>query len=281
MGDSDTAKTGKLENQSVRGYMHHNWPLYTSLYGGLVIAFVLIGAGLVFRWYSLISFAIALGLVTGYLLVASLWMVQQMYGNKDDTPAKILTSMSQLQPEERVACIDLGLRETPLFIAQFLTSGEVVAIDVFNPQSNMRPALRRARTGVERPTPDPRITWIDGSIDLLPLSDNSVSVVYLNEILSEFWLPNDQEKLLSEIWRILIPEGRLMVSEKVRSQNNLMVTGLLTASWPTESKWRSILVNSDFILQREEIRHGLILYLRAKKPSPASGKQMKLGLEYL
>lgn len=270
----------KQRFQSVRSTIQNQWPLFAGLYSTLVLALLFIGLGLVLRWFSLSLIALAIGIVAGYLLVANLWIIRQMYGEQAAAPAEVLAVLSQLQPEEQVASIDLGLRETPMLIAQYLTTGEMVAIDVFNPQSNNKATLRRARNHALRPGPDPRITWSDGSINLLPLPNNSVAVVYLNEILSEFWLPQEQERLLTEVWRILAPEGRLVVAEKVRSASNLFMTGLLTASWPATSYWRSLLASSGFIIQREETRQGLLLFIRAKKPSPASAKQMKLGLEY-
>jgi SAM-dependent methyltransferase len=270
----------RLRSPSVTGYIQYHWPQFFGLYSGLVLAVLIIGLGLALKWYSLIPFAIAISLIALYLLTTSLWVVRKLYGDPEETPAKLLVTMSQLQPEEKVGCIDLGIRETPRFIAQFLTIGEIVVIDVFNPQSNPGSALRRARNHSQRPSFDPRINWVDGSVDLLPLSNHTVSAMYLNEVLSEYWLPGERERLLAEVWRVLIPEGRLLIAERVRTQTNLFYTGLQTSSWSTISDWRSLLATTDFIIQREEVRHGLMYFVRAKKPSPTSGKQMKLGLEY-
>ena len=125
----------------------------------------------------------------------------------------------------------------PSFASRFgMTTGEMIVVDVYNPQSNSGAALHRARDRARKPQPDPRLTWIDGSIGLLPLPDRSVSAVYVNQILSEFWLPEEQAQLLGEIRRILIPEGRLLIAERIRSQANLLLTGLITSSLPRPSR---------------------------------------------
>ena len=266
------------------GTRHHlqtHWPAYFALYGGLVAAMILLGAGLASGWYAFVPFALAILLVAGYFLVAALWTVHHLHDGPGPRPIEVLIDYAQLRPEERVDCIDLGQRASAVHIAQRLTAGQVMVVDVHNPQSNPGAPLRRARARARKPGPDPRLDWIDGSIRLLPLPDRSVRLVFMNQILSEFWLPEERAELLEEVRRVLVPEGRLLLAERNRGRSNLLFTGLVTSSWPTAESWRAALIKADFRIQREESLRGLLYCVRADKPPPTEGKQMRLLLEFL
>lgn len=262
-------------------YIRTHWPIFFALYGSLVAAILLIGVGLASGWYSFIPFSLAIMMVASYFLVSYVYIAYQLNDAPGGTAAEILFEMSQARPEDRVVCIDLGLRATAVTIAQRLTTGEVTVIDVYNPQSNIGGVLHRGRDNSRKPPDDPRANWIDGSIDMLPLPDRSAGAVFMNQILSEYWLSEERDRLLAEVLRILVPDGRLMVAERVRSRSNLLLTGPVTYSFPSHDHWRSVLEKAGFIIRREELARGLIYCVRADRPGLAAAKQMALDLEYV
>ena len=273
--------TRRTTLRETRHHLKAQWPLYFGLYAALVLAVAMVGVGLAAGWYSLVPFALAIILVVAYLLVALLWTIYYAYDGPGRSVMDVLLILGQVRAEDRVACIDLGLRTTAIHVAQRLTTGEVLVIDVYNPQSNNRSPLRRARARAPRPPSDPRLTWIDGSINLLPLADRSVSAVFLNHVLSEFWLPEERDQLLAEVRRVLVPEGRLLLAERIRGRSNLLLTGLITSALPPAERWRSLLERADFTIQREEALRGLVYCVRADKPPPTAAKQLPLLLEFL
>jgi ubiquinone/menaquinone biosynthesis C-methylase UbiE len=262
-------------------YIRTHWPTYFGLYGALIAAMLLIGLGLTAGWYALVPFSLALIIAAAYFLAAELFVAYRLNDAPGGPAADLLIALSPPLPGERVVCLDLGLRATAITIAQRLTTGQVTVIDLYNPQSNTGAALRRARRRAPRPAADPRLNWIDGTIDLLPLPDRSVSAVYLDQILSEFWLPEERERLLAEARRILIPEGRLLLAERIRARDDLLLTRLVTYNLPADVQWRAMLERGGFIIRREEHPRGLLYCARAEKPSPAAGRQMSLKLEYV
>jgi ubiquinone/menaquinone biosynthesis C-methylase UbiE len=262
-------------------HIRTHWPTFFILYGALVLALLMIGAGLALRWYAFVPFSLAIMLVAAYFLVSSLWVAYHLNDAPGETAPEILFRLSQTRPEDRVVCIDLGLKEMAVTIAQRLTSGEVTVIDIHNPQSNIGESLRRARSRAPKVQSDPRLNWIDGSVNLLPLPDQCTAAVFMNQILSEFWLPEERDQLLAEVRRILVPEGRLLVAERARASSHFLLAGLVTSSLPTAQYWRSTLAGKDFVVQREENPHGLLYCARADKPSPTTGKQLSLKLEYV
>jgi len=190
-------------------HIRTHWPIFVALYGALVAGMLLIGLSLALGWFSFIPFSLAIMLLAAYFLVALVYVAYRINDAPGGTAAEILVEMAHTQAEERVVCIDLGLRATALTM--------VTIIDVYNPQSNNGAALRRARARAYKPPDDPRLNWIDGSINLLPLPDRSVAAVFMNHILSEFWLPEERRQLLAEVLRILTPEGKLLIAEPIRA----------------------------------------------------------------
>ena len=262
-------------------YVRTHWPTYFALYGTLVLAVLLIGVSLANGWYSFVPFCLAIVLVAAYFLAAYVFLAYQLVGPPDRNTADSLYQLSQIRPNDHVVCVDLGLRETAIEIARHLTTGEVFVVDVYNPQSNDGAAHRRARKIARKPPSDPRLNWIDGTVSLLPLPDHSVEAVFMNQILSEFWLPEEQDALLHEIMRVLVPEGRLLIAERVRSQSNLLLTGIVTWAWPSAGQWSSMLKRAGFEIRPRDLSHGLLYVARADKPSAVSGKQMELSLEFV
>ncbi len=273
--------TRRASFDNTRRYLRAHWPAYFGLYGGLVLALVLLGIGLASGWYAFVPFALAILLVAGYVLVAALWTVHRTYDGPGPNAVAQLIDYAQLRPDDKIVCVDLGLRATAIRVAQHVTTGRVTVIDVYNPQSNPGAPLRRARAAAPRPPHDPRLEWIDGSIQLLPMPDRSVRLVFMNQLLAEFWLPEERAQLLREVRRILVPEGRLLLAERQRASDNLLLSALPTSALPTAAAWRALLTDADFRPQREESLRGLLYCVRADKPPPTEGKQLHLKLEFL
>ncbi len=272
--------TPRHSQQTIR-YIQAHWPVYFIFYGLIILSILLIGVSLAVGWYSLVPFSIIIMLVASYVLLSSVYVAHQALDGPGGTTAEALFAMSQAQPTDRVVCIDLGLRSTAVTIAQHLTTGVVTVIDVYNPQSNNGAALRRSRDLAQKPLDDPRLNWIDGRIDLLPLPDRCINAVFMDHILSEFWLPEERDKLLGEVRRILEPEGRLLIAERIRAQSNTPLTGLITYNLPTSEQWRVTLEKAGFIVQREEHLRGLVYCARADRPGLAAGRQLALKFEYV
>lgn len=272
-------RPGRFED--TRRTIRTDWPLYFGLYAAMLLALILLGVGLASGWYAFVPFALAILIVAGYLFVAAVWTTYQTYDGPGPKAHELLIDYAQLRPDDRCVCIDLGLRATAVHIARRLTLGQVTVIDVYNPQSNPSGSLRRARARARKPGPDPRLEWIDGSIQLLPLPDRSVRLVFMNQIFSEFWLPEERAQLLEEVRRILMPEGRLLLAERTRGRGAVLLTAPTTSSLPATESWRAMLLRADFRIQREDNLRGLIYCARADRPPPTEGRQLRLQLEFL
>lgn len=262
-----------------RAYIRNRWPTYAGLYSVCVAALLILGVGFVTGWLALVPLALAAFLVAAYFLIATVWAAHLAYDRSN--PLATLYVMSSVRSDDDIANIELGSRESSIWLARHLTTGSVAAIDVYNPESNTSAPLRRARLGAQHPPSDPRLAWIDGSTSLLPLADRSVSCVFLNEVLSGFWHDSERERLLREIHRVLEPDGRILVAEPVRTQTSLLLWLPRAYNAATAEQWRKLLVRCGFEIRREQDIEGLIVCLRGDKALPTVSRQLTLGLEYL
>ncbi|MCP5099257.1 MAG: class I SAM-dependent methyltransferase [Chloroflexi bacterium] len=261
-------------------YLFAHWPLFFGLYTGMVTALIVIGISAQQGWLSYIPIATAVFLILIYFLAISIWAAHQLYDQGGLTPHHVLFELGQIQATDTFAFLDLGYRRHAMALSRRLTTGRIIVIDVYNPQWVLSQALARWRTRMPTIPNDPRLSWRDGRISLLPIPNESVPMVILPEIASQFWQSGDRLILLKEIHRILTPNGRLLMAEKVRSQTNYLVMGLNGFSLDSVEQWRELISSAGFIIRREHSLNGLIHCFRADKPTSAEAKQLELDLAY-
>lgn len=263
--------SGKYEG--IKRYVQARWPLYFIGYGGgLLLAVAAVLAGFLERLPAFIPLGLALILVVAYLAGSSLWAAHRLYDNSNIRDR--LFDLGHLNPDNSFVYLDTGVRWLPISLSRRLTTGQIIVIDIYNPNLTPDAGLARARRQAFHPQPDPRLSWRDGDISLLPLPDDSVPAVILAEVASQFWQEGDREKLISEIYRILAPGGRLILAERVRTTTNLLTMGFDGLGLETAEYWRNLITQTGFRIRREESLEELIHFIRADKPLPYEGKQL-------
>lgn len=263
-----------------RTFILANWPRFVLLYLGMVAALIVIGISAMRGWLSFVPLATAAFLILVYFFGAGIWEARQRYDFDGITPHHVLFDMGQVPATERLAYIDLGLQRQAIGLSRRLTTGQVIVVDIYNPQWTTSPWLVRWRSQEPAPPADPRLSWREGSLDLLPLPDESVKTVMLCHVVGEFWQEGDRTALLEEAFRILKPQGQLLLAESVRSQTNWLVRGLGTVSLPTAAYWRTLLQQSGYRIRSEKNVAGLSYCFRAQKPTPAEAQQLSFKLEF-
>jgi SAM-dependent methyltransferase len=249
------------------------WPLFLVGYGGgtvLIIAGIVIGY--IWEWFAFYPLALALTMIIAYVAGTSLWSAHRLYDN--DNIRNKLFDLGQFRSDDSFVYLDVGVRWLPASMARKLTTGHILVIDIYNPILTPSSNLARSRRQARHPKPDPRLSWRDGDISLLPLSDNSVPAVVLAEAASEFWQQGDRENLISEIYRILSPGGRLIFAERVRTTSNFLTMGFEGFDLKTADYWRDLMTQTGFRIKREESLEDLIYFIRADKPLTYEGRQL-------
>lgn len=254
------------------------WPTFLLVYAALVAGLSLIMVSAQQGWWSLVPFFLVLLLPLLYFTLASLWAAHKIYDPGGLRPHHVLFEMAQIQENHTLAYIDLASRHRAIELAQRLTSGQVIVIDVYSPQWAPGRALARQRERMSTAPTDPRLDWRSGEIGLMPLPDHSVSTAIVCLVMNEFWQHGDRQVLLKEVHRILKPNGRVLVAERARSRANWLVMGPMAIGLPSLEQWRRLLVAAGFQLRSERELEGLIHCFRADKPTRSAGEQLPLEL---
>lgn len=266
--------------QGTARHVYAQWPGYLLRYGGLILALLMTGAGLGMGLQVLTALGILLLAAVFFLMLAALWTAHRLYDADGLQVNDLLFALSQAPPTDNFANIDLGLRQQAILLSSHLTTGQITVIDVYNPQLATSAALARARQQAPSAKQDPRLTWYDGQINLLPLPDNSVTAVFMFQVLSEFGQEGDRQSLLREVRRILEPNGRLLIAEQTASWLNWLLVGTNTANLLPAEYWHDLLLSAGLDVYRQDNIQGLINCFRADKPSPFAGRQLSLQLQY-
>ncbi|NKQ34713.1 MAG: methyltransferase domain-containing protein [Chloroflexi bacterium] len=253
------------------------WPRYAFLYGGMIAALLVIGFSASRGWFSFVLLGLVVFLVCAFFLVMNLWAVVKVYGRNGIRPHHALFDLGHIQSHDEIVYINLGSRQQPTSLSHRLTTGHITVVDVYNPQwITVKPPTRQPGNPVD----DPRLTWIDGDIHLLPFPDGSVTNVMLCEILSPFWQHGDRLILLEEIHRILQPKGQLLIAEKCRTTNTWLVNGPAASQIPTQAYWEELISAAGFRIRKELNRDGLITCWRVSKPTLREARQLAFDLDY-
>lgn len=270
----------RLTNNEITSTLRHvyiHWPTYLLGYGGgAILALALVLLSVEREWWSFIPLMFALLLILTYFFGASLWMA---YTQNERSEVQHIMAWAQLAPTDSFAHIELGQKRLALQLVRYLTTGKMTVIDVYNPQLTPGSAIARARSkSYPSGQTDPRLLWMEGSIDLLPLPDKSVPVVTMAYTLAGFWQEGDREQLLQEIYRVLKPGGRFILLERVRQPQHLIALGPLVWRWPAAAYWRTRLSHAGFTIRKEQALHdGLAQAFRADKPVQYQSRQLDLG----
>jgi SAM-dependent methyltransferase len=124
--------------------------------------------------------------------------------------------LEELRPGERVLDLGCGAGE---FTAELARAGAlVVGVDV------AEAALERARS--RNPGLDFRLAPIDGP---LPLEDNAFDLVWSSEVIEHV---ADTARWLSEVRRVLVPGGRLLLSTPAHGRLRVALGGVERFSPP-------------------------------------------------
>ena len=263
-----------------RTYILANWPRFVLLYMGMVAALITIGVSALQGWLAFVPLGTAVCLILIYFFVVGIWEARQRYDFDGITPHHVLFDMGQIPATERFVYVDLGLQMPAIGLSRRLTTGQIIVVDVYNPQWTVSPWLVRWRAQQPHPPSDPRLAWRESSLNLLPLPDESINTVMLCHVAGEFWQEGDRLALIQEAYRILKPRGQLLLAESVRSQTNWLIQGLAGFNLPNAQYWRKLLQQAGYRVRSEKDVAGLSYCIRAQKPTPAEAQQLSFKLEF-
>jgi SAM-dependent methyltransferase len=257
--------------------IYADWPSYAFIYSGIVISLIIIGVSAQRSWIGLIPLSLALLIILLYFLFTLLWLAHLENDRNGLNPHHVLFDLGQIRADDSFVIIDLGIRTRAIDLARRLTTGKAIVVDVYNPQWTKNQALIRYRSRLQTPQSDPRLVWRNGSSNLLPLPDKSVTAVIVCQVMSEFWQEGDRLQLLLEIYRVLSENGRLLLAEQVRTRSTWLLKGPIALNLAPAEYWHGLLNRGGFRVRRQQVLNDIIYCIRADKPTFADARQLPLG----
>jgi len=269
-----------IDTKSYRGtveYLLNRWPQYLLGHVALSgLAGIIIWQSVERGWYGFVLLGLTSVIVLIYFGFASLWAAHHLYDN--DRIAGLLVEMGKIDPEDRIVQISPGLQASAFSISQRLTTGQVEVVDVYNPQLMPNRALARRHYNPRRQQKDRRLAWRDGTINLLPMTDDSIRTAIVVETVSALWQEGDRALLLNEIQRILQPGGQLLLAERCRTLSNMLTVGPSAIRLRPASYWESLLERCDLQVAKSANIGDLMHFLKGIKPQVQGQRQLPLDL---
>ena len=161
-------------------------------------------------------------------------------------------------------------------LIKYLTIGKLWLVDVYTPQIMASNSISRMRNIDSLPEKDTRLRMLPGSIDLLPFQDGDLDIVILDHALSEITQFGDRHRFLTEINRVLKPNGRLLIFEPVRTQARILVKPLDYYRLWNLKEWEHALQLSGFVRTEAQTPSALTILGRATVPGRYETPQLPL-----
>lgn len=249
-------------------------------YGGVcLIVIILAVSGVATQSWGLLPIAMALILLLACRLFLVIWVTRYRLDNKFTSIRHLLRQHQLPDPNKHVAYLDLGYRYDVNNLAIQMVRGRFHLIDLYAPHLTPASHLQRVRQELD-PLPNdlPTMEFAVGTVDLLPLPDDSVHLVVLPFVWKEILQEGDRKLLLNEITRILEPSGRLLLLEQHRSYLNWMCVGFPTFAMIRKSSLRASFSNSSLSVVDEQSPLQLFTAVVAQKQGAQLAHQLPLSL---
>jgi SAM-dependent methyltransferase len=249
--------------------------IFVGLMGGILAVILAFWLG----WWGLIPLAgIALGI--GFGVVQAIVRFARLTQDTQQI-VPVLWDVASLSADSQFILLDLGTQAVPQALATRLRYGHVEVIDIYNPQIAPDMAVLRIQQAAQPQKrailADPRIALINGRIDLLPLSDASVTLVVTNQILSMMPAERDRAILIEEVLRVLRPGGKWVLCERVRPEPGTLLFGLGRDMPDSAESWHEYFQLHAFQLRQHRQINSIVICLHMQKQGNEPPTQLRFA----
>jgi SAM-dependent methyltransferase len=186
----------------------YSWPLYVAASLGILIGLVVLflpASPPALRWIAATGIVIAV-----WYACASFWAFHWMFDRSELLAGRWLNEEVPRAPLRWVQ-INAGLDETTLPLDQLFPEADGKQLDLYHPEVMTEPAVTRARQCKREGS---------GSVvaqpESLPIEEGWADLVVVTLAAHEVRECKKRERFFQELWRIVSPQGQVIVGEHLR-----------------------------------------------------------------
>jgi ubiquinone/menaquinone biosynthesis C-methylase UbiE len=225
------------------GWYHKNTMIFGLIFGS--IALIIFIYSFILSGFFRIIFSIfgILGLMVFLWPALGLFAINIRTDNNRSHPTVNYKEILELK-DPKILDIGCGSGRCAIQFAKNLKNGgQIFGIDIFNNALSGN-SLEKVRTNARIENVSSKITFKYGSITEIPFEKHFFDVVNVSYVLHE--IP-DKEKALSEIYRVLKPNGWLFITEfHKRNLFTFLYNGLFTFHYKNPHFWVNLLIKNRF-----------------------------------
>ena len=227
--------------QGVWNVVRFNWHFYLFAFAGLLLIILLsVFLNGTLRFYSKILFIFAFGATVISLLVS--YYVYDLSGLYN---LSWLDDLSGKTPR-RIVNINAGFDETSVLLRNKFKDSELSVFDFYDPQKHTEISIKRARKAYP---PFPNTEQITTA--KLPLGDNSADQIFAILSVHEIREQSERETFFKEFYRILEPDGQLVVTEHLRNIANFLAYNVGFFHFHSKAAWLETFRAAGFTIRKE------------------------------
>lgn len=216
--------------------------------------------------------------ILGYYTFVTLWAPYLAYDVGKTEIQQALVSEGQVRPTDTIVYLYVrDLRFVDLFIKR-LSIGQLTLIDIYSPQVMPGHMIQRWRLRNSKLKSDRRLEQSQGELSLLPLQANTADLIIMPHVIGAVGQRGDRAKLLDEAYRLLKPNGRLLIVTTPRTWISQLTFFRSAPNMLSSAKMDMLLKRHGYTqIEHYPINH-FQMVMRAIKPNIYRSMQLPLNL---
>lgn len=227
--------------QGIGNVVRFNWHFY--VFAVIMLLALAIAAYFLPGWLQVLSIISWIGafLLTTVSLVVTYWV----YDLSNLYTLYWLDSIS-INPGDHVVNINAGFDETSELLKLKFPKANLTVLDFYDPEKHTEVSIKRARKAYP---PYPGTLTIETTHT--PLHENSVDCIIATLAAHEIRDNNERVRFLKEVYRVLKPDGRVVVTEHLLDAANFIAYNFGAFHFHAKATWLANFKAAGFTLHQE------------------------------
>lgn len=227
--------------QGVKNIVRFNWHFYILALATVTVLFIL-NFLLAYPFAGIFLF---LALVIATITLVSLSVSCYIYDFSGPYNFKWMENLTA-EKGNTILNIHAGFDETSELLQQHFPQCKLTVLDFYNPEKHTEISIKRARKAYPPYSGTQHITTT-----AIPLTDQSVDYIFLIFAAHEIRDPKERALFFKELRRIIVPNGKVVVTEHLRDIPNFIAYTVGFFHFYSKPSWKKLFKTSGFRVSSE------------------------------